>query len=100
MWSYVSILRTDPFLTFSFGFAVGVVSLDTAFHISDLLAANKLNRMKRLILASGPDHPATIGCIHCRDLKIPVAHPLDSQRGIVHATEPYVINLIRKFFDS
>jgi hypothetical protein len=66
---------------------------------SDLLA-KKLNRMKRLMLAFGPDHPVAIGCIHCNDLKIPVAHPHDIQRGIVHATKPYVINLIFLFFDS
>ena len=72
----------------------------TAVGSGELLAANKLNRMKRLMLAFGPDHPIAIGCIHCNDLKIPVAHPLDIQRGIVHATEPYVINLIGIFFDS
>jgi len=66
---------------------------------SDLLA-QKLNRMKRLMLAFRPDHPVAIGCIHRKDLKSPVAHPHDIQRGIVHATKPYVINLIFLFFDS
>jgi hypothetical protein len=74
---------------------------ETVFGVgSGELLANKLNRMKRLILAFGPDHPFAIRCIHCNDLKSPVAHPFDIQRGIVHATEPYVINLICMFFDS
>jgi len=52
------------------------------------------------MLAFGPDYLFAIGCIHCNDLKIPIAQALDSQRGIVHATEPDVINLICIFLDS
>ncbi len=48
----------------------------------------------------GPDHLVTVGRIHRKHLKIPIARQHDIQRGIVHATEPYVIYLIRGFLNS